>query len=151
MKLQQLSIFLENQPGRLSAPCRTLARAGINIITLSLADTRQFGILRLIVPDWERARDVLEQDGCVVNLTEVIAVEVTDQPGGLAEVLELLEAAGVSIEYMYAFTLKRGENAVLVLRLDKMDEGLAVLQERGVSVLQDIELYGDKAGNDGAV
>ena len=77
MKIHQLSMFLENKPGRLSEPCRLLANAGINILTLSVADTQQFGILRLIVRDWEQAKEVLERSGCVVNVTEVVATEVT--------------------------------------------------------------------------
>jgi hypothetical protein len=86
MKLNQLSVFLENKPGKLSVPCKALAKAGINILTLSLADTHQFGILRLVLPDWQRARKVLEDAGCVVNVTEVVAIEVPDKPGGLARV-----------------------------------------------------------------
>ncbi|HOC38806.1 MAG TPA: amino acid-binding protein, partial [Thermodesulfobacteriota bacterium] len=83
MKLTQLSVFLENKPGRLTEPCRVLAEEGIDILTLSLADTQQFGILRILVRDWERAREVLEQAHCVVNATEVVALEVEDRPGGL--------------------------------------------------------------------
>src|SRR5208337_1775125 len=107
MKLTQLSVFLENKPGQISLPCKALAKAGINILTLSLSDTQQFGILRLIVRDWKQAKAVLEQAGCVVNLTEVIALEVADRPGGLAELLEMIERGGVNIEYMYAFTFGR--------------------------------------------
>ena len=86
MKLQQLSVFLENKPGRLSVPCRALADEGINIITLSLADTQQFGILRLVVREWEKAKGILQGCGCVVNVTAVVATEVEDRPGGLTEV-----------------------------------------------------------------
>ena len=81
MKLQQLSLFIENRPGHLGAPLEALAAAGINLVTLSLADTAQFGILRLIVRDWERAKQVLERAGWVVNVTEVVAVDVVDRPG----------------------------------------------------------------------
>src|SRR5690606_18352757 len=83
MKLKQLSLFVENRPGQMKTPFKALAEAGVNILTLSLADTQQFGILRLIVQDWERAKRVLEQAGCVVNVTEVVAIEVEDRPGGL--------------------------------------------------------------------
>src|SRR5512135_1384483 len=107
MKLHQLSLFLENKPGRLTHPCRALAKAGINILTLSLADTRQFGILRLLVRDWQKAKTVLEQAGCVVNITEVVAIEVADRPGGLEQILEVIEKGKLNVEYMYAFTEKR--------------------------------------------
>ena len=89
MKIHQLSLFLENQPGQMIEPCRLLASAGIDIRTLSLADTRQFGILRLIVPDWRNAAVLLQNAGYVVNVTEVVAIEVPDRPGGLAELMAI--------------------------------------------------------------
>lgn len=141
MKIHQLSMFLENKPGRLSEPCRLLSDAGINILTLSLADTQQFGILRLIVRDWERAKEVLEQSGCVVNIVEVVATEVEDKPGGLALVLEIIEEVGLNIEYMYAFTFRIGDKAVLVFRFDNPDAAIAALQSKGVNVIGDVELY----------
>src|SRR5512135_2638248 len=104
MTIKQLSIFLENKPGALSAPCRLLADAGINILTFALADTQQFGILRLLVAEWEKARELLEKSGYVVKLTEVVAIEVPDVPGGLAALLEIVERARVNVEYVYAFT-----------------------------------------------
>ena len=141
MKIHQLSVFLENKPGHLSAICRTLSRAGINIVTLSLADTQQFGILRLIVKDWERARDVLSRDGCVVHVSEVVATEIDDKPGGLAEILEIIEESGTNIEYMYAFTFHRGNKAVLVFRFDAPDLAIQRLQSKGKNVLGGVELY----------
>jgi hypothetical protein len=142
MKINQLSVFLENKPGRLSEPCKALAGAGINILTLSLADTQQFGILRLIVRDWRKAKTVLEQAGCVAKITEVIATEVPDRPGGLAEVLDVVEAAKVNIEYMYAFTWRSTDKAVLVFRFDDPDAAVKALQARSINVLRDVELYG---------
>lgn len=141
MKLHQLSLFLENRPGHLAAPCEALARAGINIVTLSVADTQRFGILRLVVRDWERARDLLTAAGHVVNVAEVVAVEVTDQPGGLVKVLETLGAAGVNVEYTYAFTFKRGRHGVLLFRFDDVDKGIVALQARGIGVLGTEELF----------
>ncbi|MBW7866616.1 MAG: amino acid-binding protein [Candidatus Hydrogenedens sp.] len=141
MKIHQLSMFLENKPGRLSEPCRLLANAGINILTLSLADTQQFGIMRLIVRDWEAARAVLQGAGCVVNITEVVATEVEDKPGGLANILEVIEKAGLNIEYMYAFTFRSGDRAVLVFRFNDPDAAVRVLQERGINVIDSVELY----------
>lgn len=141
MKMHQLSMFLENKPGRLSEPCRLLADAGINILTLSVADTQQFGILRLIVADWEQAKAVLEQSGFVVNVTEVVATEVVDQPGGLAGILEIIETAGLNIEYMYAFTFRCDDKAVIVFRFDNNDVAVTALREKGVNVVSGVELY----------
>ena len=141
MKIHQLSMFLENKPGRLSEPCRLLADAGINIVTLSLADTQQFGILRIIVHECEQARKVLEGAGCVVNITEVVATEVEDKPGGLAKILEVIEQAKVNIEYMYAFTFRKNDKAVLVFRFNDPDAAVQVLQAKGINVIGSVELY----------
>ena len=100
MKIHQLSLFLENKPSQLTEPCRLLSQAGIDIRTLTLADTERFGILRLIVSDWEKGSQLLQEAGYVVNVTEVVAVEVPDRPGGLADLLGGFENTGVNIEYM---------------------------------------------------
>ncbi len=141
MKIHQLSLFLENKPGRLSEPCRLLADAGINIVTLSLADTQQFGILRLIVRDWQQAKATLEQAGFVVNITEVVATEVADRPGGLADVLSIIEEGGINIEYMYAFTFRMGDKAVLVFRFNNPDAAVSLLQSKQINVISSVELY----------
>jgi hypothetical protein len=135
MKLHQLSVFSENKPGHVTAPCRLLAKEGIDIRALSLADTERFGILRMIVSDWQRAKDLLEKAGSVVKVTEVLAVEVPDHPGGLADVLDAFNGTAINIEYMYAFPFVRGEKAVLIFRFDNPDAALARLQERGFQVL----------------
>lgn len=141
MKIKQLSIFIENQPGHLANPCAILADAGINLLTLTLADTQKFGILRLIVREWERAKEILEKSGCMVKVTEVVAIEVEDRPGGLCKLLEIVERAGVNIEYMYAFTVRCGGKAVMVFRLDDMDKGIAALLGAQVNLLKGVELY----------
>jgi len=135
MKLNQLSVFSENKPGHVVEPCRLLAREGIDIRALSLADTQRFGILRMIVSDWERAKSLLEAAGAVVKVTEVLAVEVPDRPGGLADVLGVLEGSGINIEYMYAFPFVHGEKAVLIFRFDNPDRAMLKLSENGVNVL----------------
>ena len=135
MKLQQLSLFSENKPGHMIAPCRLLAAQGIDIRALSLADTQRFGILRMIVSDWQRAKRLLEDAGSVVKVTEVVAVEVPDRPGGLAGVLDLFEGSSINIEYMYAFPFLRGERAVLIFRFDQPDTAIAALQVGGINVL----------------
>ena len=140
MKLQQLSLFSENKPGHMIAPCRLLARAGLDIRALSLADTQRFGILRMIVSDWQRAKSLLEQAGSAVKVTEVVAVEVDDRPGGLAGLLETLEPSGVNIEYMYAFTFGREDRAIMVFRFDRPDVAIEHLRAAGVSLLSDVEL-----------
>ncbi|MBN2582215.1 MAG: ACT domain-containing protein [Planctomycetes bacterium] len=141
MKLKQLSVFLENKPGQLSHPCRALAESGINIVTLSLADTQQFGILRVIVKEWQKGLQVLKTAGCVVNVTDVVAVEVPDRPGGLATVLEAIEKTGMNLEYMYAFTIRSGDRAVLVFRFEDPDTAVGQLQAAGVNVVDSVELY----------
>lgn len=146
MKLQQLSLFLENRPGQLRAPCEALGKAGIDIVTMSLADTAQFGILRLIVKDWQRARQVLETSGMVVNVTEVIPIEVDDRPGGLATALAAIEEAGIGVEYMYAFAAgpKPGK-AAIIFRFEEPDRALAALQGRGLRALSAEELLEKKS------
>lgn len=141
MKISQLSIFLENKPGHLATPCAILADAGINIVTLTLADTQKYGILRLILKEWEEARRILEERGFVTKVTEVVAVEVEDKPGGLRELLEVVEAAGVNIEYMYAFTDRTEGKGVMVFRLDDADEGIIALHKAGVRLLCSEALY----------
>jgi hypothetical protein len=141
MKLQQLSLFLENKPGQLLDPCRLLARAGVNIRTLALADTERFGILRLIVSDWRKAQGILQGAGYVVNITDVVAVEVADRPGGLAEVIEVLDHSEINIEYMYAFTFGREDRAVLIFRVDAPDEAIDRLQAAGINVVGSVEVY----------
>ena len=141
MKLNQLSLFLENKPAHLRMPCQVLADAGINILTLSLADTKQFGILRLLVADWQKAKEVLEKAGCVVNITPVVAIEIDDKPGGLANLLALIEQAGIDIQYMYAFTFGRDGRAVMIFRFDDPDTAISELQARGVNPIQGIDLY----------
>jgi hypothetical protein len=141
VKIQQLSLFLENKPGQILEPCRLLASEGVNIRTLSLADTQQFGILRVIVSDWKRAMQLLKDAGYVVNVTEVVAIEVPDRPGGLAEVMEVFENTGINIEYMYAFTFGRGDTAVLIFRFDKPDAAIELLQAAGINVVDSVEVY----------
>jgi hypothetical protein len=141
MKIHQLSLFLENQPGQMIEPCRLLAGAGIDIRSLSLADTRQFGILRVIVSDWKVAAELLESKGYVVNVTEVVAIEVEDRPGGLAELMGLFENSGFNIEYMYAFPFGRGNRAVMIFRFDRPDAAIERLRAAGINVLGGVDVY----------
>lgn len=142
MKIRQLSLFLENRPGQLRFPVKVLGDAGVDILTMSLADTQQFGILRLVVKDADRAKKILADAGVVVNVTDVLAVDVPDRPGGLASVLEAFEKAGLGIEYMYpAETRERGKTATLLFRLDDPDRAAKLLEANGVKLVSAEELF----------
>jgi len=140
MKVEQISVFLENKSGRLADVTSVLAEAGINLRALSLADTADFGILRLIVNDIERAKQVLKDNSFTVGRTEVVAVEVEDRPGGMAKILRALDKGGINVEYMYAFVQKSGEHAIIIFRFDALDEAIEVLQSAGIRILKGEEV-----------
>jgi len=141
MEVKQISLFLENKKGRLWEAMDVLAKAKINIRALSIADTSDFGILRLIVPDPEKAKKALTKSNFTVRETDVIAVEVSDTPGGLAGVLKVLTDADINVEYMYAFVEKNGKKAVVVLRTDSISKGKKALKKAGVAVLSAQKVY----------
>lgn len=141
MRVEQISVFLENKAGRLAEVARILSDAGINIRALSLADTSDFGILRLIVNDNARAKEALKQQGFTVGRTDVVAVEVEDRPGGLHKILDILHRGSVNVEYMYAFVQQSGSNAVIIFRFDHLDEAVKVLRANGVTVIEGERLY----------
>ena len=141
MRVEQISIFLENKSGRLAEVTAILAEAGVNIRALSLADTSDFGVLRLIVNDNQKAEHALKKSGFTVGKTDVVAVEVEDRPGGLSRILELLQRAGVNVEYMYAFVQQSGNNAVMIFRFDDIDEAIKLLQANGVPVINGSRVY----------
>lgn len=140
MKLKQISIFLENKKGRLKKAINVLSQADINIRALSIADTSEFGILRLIVPQPEEAQKVLEENNFVVKVNEVIAVEVPDKPGGLDGILGVLHDSNTNVEYIYAFVEKNSDNAVVVIRTEDIDEGIKVLEAGNIHVLTSEEV-----------
>lgn len=135
MKVEQISIFIENKSGRLAEVSGTLGEAGINIRALSLADTSDFGILRLIVNDTDKAYQVLREQNFTVNKTEVIGVEVPDTPGGLSSILQILDQNDVNVEYMYAFVERSGDNAVIIFRFDNIDEAIKVLVDNEIKII----------------
>jgi hypothetical protein len=141
MKVEQISIFIENKSGRLAEITRILGDAGINIRALSLADTSDFGILRLIVNDVETAKAVLKEKGFTVSKTEVVAVEVPDRPGGLSSLLQTLDTNKINVEYMYAFVERCGGNAVIIFRFDETDKAIATLNGSGFTILEGERLY----------
>ncbi len=135
MKAEQLSVFLENRAGRLAEVTHTLAEAGINIRALSLADTSDFGILRMIVCDHEKAKNVLKEKGFTLGRTSVVDVEVSDVPGGLDAVLQLVSRNGVNVEYMYAFVQRDQESAVMIFRFDKVDQAVELLKANNFTII----------------
>ena len=140
MQIRQISIYLENKPGQLGQICKALAEADIDIVTLSLADTSDFGIVRMIVDNHDRAKSVLTEKGFAVNVREVLAVCVPDRPGGMSEVMQVLDNAGANIEYSYAFSFHKGEKAVLVFRFsDNLTAG-AALEKAGLMTLNETEV-----------
>lgn len=141
MKVEQISIFLENKSGRLADVTRILGEGGINIRALSLADTSDFGILRLIVNNTEKAKDILKKNNFTVGKTEVIAVEVSDKPGGLAHILDILSKSDVNVEYMYAFVERSGKDAVIIFRFDDTDRAIKVLTDNKIGVLPGEKVY----------
>ena len=127
MIIRQISIFLENKPGQLAGICRALAKAEVNIATLSLADSADFGIVRMIVDDHVKGARVLAEAGFAVRETEVVTVTVPDRPGGMAELMEKIDGAGLDINYSYAYALGHGEKAILVFSFNdnaKAEEAL---------------------------
>ncbi|MBO8170111.1 MAG: amino acid-binding protein [Thermoanaerobacteraceae bacterium] len=141
MKIKQISVFLENKSGRLAAVTKLLAAGNINIRALSIADTSDFGILRLIVNQPDKAYRVLKDAGFTVTMTEVIGVAMSDEPGGLAGVLEILEERGVNIEYLYAFVGSACDDALVMFRVENIDDAIEVLKAEGVKVLTGEEVY----------
>jgi len=140
VKVEQISIFLENKSGRLAEVTELLAGKGINIRALSLADTADFGILRLIVNDHAAALALLKANGFTVGRNEVVAVVVPDRPGGLAGILAALRGKGINVEYMYAFVQRSEGNAVLIFRFDETDKAQDVLRAAGIHMLSDAEM-----------
>ena len=142
MKVTQISCFIENRPGRLHAACEALAEKGINIHNLSLADTTEFGILRLIVSDPAAGKAALDAAGYVTRTTDVVAVEVPDDAGGLARVLAQTDAAQLNIEYMYAFSTAAEECAIVIIRFSDPDCAIEELSRRAVNVVAPVALFG---------
>ena len=141
MKVKQLSIFIKNEQGRLAEVIEAVASEGINIRALSLADTAEFGVLRMIVDSPDKAAQALTKKGLTVKETEVVAVEVSDRPGGLNSVMKVFKSQGISIEYMYAFVEKNNNNAVMVFRVEDAENALKKLKENGVSLLSAEQVY----------
>jgi len=135
MKITQISVFLENKKGRLYDAMRLLGEKGIDIKTLSIADNEDFGVLRMIVDRPEESLELLKANHFVASLTDIVAVEVGDHPGGLAKVLKVLDENRINIEYMYAFVEKCADKAILVFRFDDLDKAIAALTKNNIRVV----------------
>jgi hypothetical protein len=136
--IKQISLLLENKRGQLSRVCGILGGAGVNIRALSIADTSDFGILRLIVDDPQQAELVLKKEGILVRIAQVLALKIADKPGGLATVLRKLFEAGINVEYSYAFIGKSKEDAMVIIRPDDIEKAVSLMQD---SVLSEEEVY----------
>jgi hypothetical protein len=135
MPIKQISVFLENNAGRLGEVTKTLAKADINIRAISIADTADFGILRLIVNHHETAMQALVDAGFTTRITDVAAVEVKDSPGSLAKVMELFQQVNVNIEYLYASLEGNVGKAVIIFKLADHEQGLKIIKEHGLSMV----------------
>jgi hypothetical protein len=135
MEIKQISVFLENNAGRLGEVTKVLAEAGVNIRAISIADTADFGILRLIVDREEEAAQALANGGFTTRLTDVAAVEIDDTPGSLAKVMELFQKSKVNIEYLYASLESKAGKAVVIFKLEDHAQGLKIVQEHGLTMV----------------
>ena len=141
MKVKQISVFLENKSGRLEEVTKILADNSVDIRALSLADTRDFGILRMIVNDYPKAHGLLKDAGFTVRETDVVAAEVPDRPGGLAGILKSLSEKNISVEYMYAFVERRSDRAIMIFRFENVDEAIEILKGSEVKLLKGEDVY----------
>lgn len=135
MTVEQISVFVENRSGQLGDVTRVLQEAGVNIRALSLSDTTDFGVLRLMADDTRKAREALTKAGFTVGSTPVVAVDVADRPGGLGHVLGVLSEHGINVEYLYAYTQRESTRATIIFRFDRTDEAIKALLARGIRVL----------------
>ena len=141
MSIKQLSVFVENKFGRVSDICNVLAEHHINMSALSIADTSEFGVARIIVDKPEEAKTVLRESGVIVKVTDVIGVAIDDKPGGLAAVLELLKEGGVSVEYLYAFLPKAKEHAMVVMKVNEPESAQRIFTMNGVTTVSMTDIH----------
>jgi len=141
MPVKQVSVFLENKEGRLYEMCRALGNAGINMRALCVAETMDYGVVRLIADNPKKAVDVLRNEGFTVAETDVLAVEIPDRPGGLADVLGVLAEAGINVEYLYCFVEPSGDRAIDVMRVEDVEGAMKVLEAAGINVVHGEDIY----------
>jgi hypothetical protein len=143
MNVTQLSVFMENKPGHLQHVLKILADANINIITLTIAESSDFGILRMIVNDPPRAKKILHDASITCSTTDVLAIEIDDKPGALLRAIDTFARRSLNIEYMYAFTEKRGDKAVMIFRFDDIESAKKALSEEGYGIVKNIDIIGE--------
>ena len=141
MKIKQLSIFLQNRMGSLAKPLEVLTVANVNIRAMCMADTSEFGILRLVVDDPEKGKEALEENNFLVKITEIIGVEMNDTPGGLTAVLDIIKDNLIDLEYLYAFTHDKAGKAILLLHSDDIDKLIGVLTKNNITIVSAEEVY----------
>ena len=141
MKIKQLSIFLQNRMGSLSKPLEVLTVADVNIRAMCMADTSEFGILRLVVDNPEKGKEALEQNNFLVKMTEIIGVEMNDAPGGLTSVLNIIKDNNIDLEYLYAFTHEKKDKAILLLHTDDIDGLINILNKNNITIVPSEEVY----------
>ncbi len=140
MKINQISVFLENTKGRLFEVCSVLGKHKINMRALTIAESRDFGVLRIVVDKPAEAVKILKENGFVTNLTDIVAVEIDDRPGGLAHILEVLSGQDINVEYMYGFVEKASDKALLVFRFDDPDKAIGALTKNKIRVIKKEEI-----------
>ena len=141
MKIKQLSIFLQNKMGSLAKPLEVLTVADVNIRAMCMADTSEFGILRLVVDNPEKGKEALEQNNFLVKMTEIIGVEMNDSPGGLTSVLKTIRDNNIDLEYLYAFTHDKADKAILLLHAEDIDKLIEVLENNNITIVKSEEVY----------
>ena len=141
MKIKQLSIFLQNRMGSLSKPLEILSDAEVNLRAMCMADTSEFGILRLVVDNPEKGKKVLEENNFLVKITQIIGVEMDDEPGGLTDVLKIIKENEIDLEYLYAFTHNKYGKAILLLHSDNIDKLISVLEKNNITIVPSQEVY----------
>ena len=141
MKIKQLSIFLQNEIGSLSKPLETLSKNNINIRAMSMADTSEFCILRLVVDDPLKGKEILENDNFLVKTVDIIGVEMTDTPGGLTSVLKTLKDSNINLEYLYAFSHDKSNKAILLLHADDLDNLISTLKANDIPIVPSNDVY----------
>ena len=141
MKIKQLSIFLQNKMGSLAKPLEVLTVADVNIRAMCMADTSEFGILRLVVDNPEKGKEALEQNNFLVKMTEIIGVEMNDSPGGLTSILNTIKENNIDLEYLYAFTHEKKDKAILLLHTDDIDGLIDILNKNNITIVPSEEVY----------
>ncbi len=133
-EIKQISLFVENRPGRMAKVSKTLSDTGVNIRALTIAEAGDFGVIRMVVDDPERGYKVLKENGFTVSTTDVLAVEMKDTPGGLYEIVSALGESGVNVDYAYAFVTAKAQKAMLILRVDDLAKARTALSGKGVKI-----------------